>query len=73
VKTLGKVLATIFFSFVAIVTALCCIGFSVCAVGGDGSTAGNRATYALLDLIDIAIMVGAFLLIAKLNKRKPGA
>jgi hypothetical protein len=43
----------------------------MCAVDGDGSTAGNRGTYAIADLIDVAIMVGAFLLLVKLNKRKP--
>jgi len=32
---------------------------------------GARLSYAIADLIDIAIMVGALLLIAKLNKKAP--
>jgi hypothetical protein len=66
-----KTLATIALSFVVLITAFACFWFSICAVGGDGGMGGTRMSYAVADAIDIAIMIGAFLLIAKLNKRKP--
>jgi hypothetical protein len=65
-----KTLGTIALSLVVIVTALFCFGFSMCAIRGGGDIGGSRITYALLDLLGIAIMVGAVMLIGKLN-RKP--
>lgn len=65
-----KTLATIALTFVVLIGAFACFWFSICAVGGDGGMGGSRISYALMDLIDIAIMVGAVLVIAKLNKRK---
>jgi hypothetical protein len=35
--------------------------FSLCAVNGGGDAGGSRLSWALFDLIDIAIMVVAFL------------
>ena len=66
-----KTLATIALAFVVLLTAFAGFWFSICAIGGDGGMGGTRLSYAVADLIDIAIMVGAVLLIAKLNKRKP--
>ena len=66
-----KTLATIALTFVVLITAFACFWFSICAVGGDGGMGGTRLSYAVADAIDIAIMIGAFLLIAKLNKKKP--
>jgi hypothetical protein len=66
-----KTLATIALSFVVMITAFACFWFSMCAVGGDGGMGGTRLSYAVADAIDIAIMVGAVMLIAKLNRRKP--
>ena len=57
--------------FVVVITGFACFWLSMCAIGGDGGQGGgSRASYALVDLVDIGIMVGAILLIAKLN-RKP--
>ena len=66
-----KTLATIALSFVVLITGFACFCFSICAIGGDGGIGGSRLSYAVADLIDIAIMVGAILLIAKLNRREP--
>jgi len=54
---------------VVLITAFACFWFSICAIGGDGGMGGSRLSYAVGDLIDIAIIVGAFLLIAKLKKK----
>ena len=70
-KYVAKILATAFLGLVVIVTAVCCLGFSICAVSGDGSSAGNRGTYLLMDLIDIVIMIGAVFVILGLNKEQP--
>jgi hypothetical protein len=64
-----KKLGTIVLSLVVIVTAPLCFGFSVCAIRGGGDVGGSRITYALLDLVCIAIMVGAVMLIGKLNRK----
>jgi hypothetical protein len=56
---------------VVVIMGFICFWRSMCAIGGDGSQAGNRGTYALVDLIVIGIMVGAILPIAKLNRKKP--
>jgi hypothetical protein len=64
-----KMLGTIALSLVVVVTALFCFGFSMCAVRGAADIGGSRITYALLDLVDIAIMVGAVMLIGKLNRK----
>ena len=66
-----KTLATIALAFVVLITAFACFWFSICAIGGDGELGGSRWSYAIADLIDIAIMVGAALLIARLNKKVP--
>ena len=66
-----KTLATIALAFVVLITAFAGFWFSICAIGGDGGMGGARLSYAIADLIDIAIMVGALLLIAKLNKKAP--
>lgn len=68
-----KTLATIALTFVVLISAFACFWFSICAVGGDGGMGGTRLSYAVADAIDITIMIGAFLLIAKLNKKKPSA
>jgi hypothetical protein len=65
-----KIVATVLLTFVVLITAFLGSFFSMCAVRGDGTTAGNRGSYVLLDLIDIGIMVGAVVLIAKLNRAK---
>ena len=67
-----KTLATIALALVVLVTGFLGFCFSLCAVNGGGDAGGNRLSWALFDLIDIAIMVGAFLAIVKLN-RKPNS
>jgi hypothetical protein len=66
-----KILATAVLGLVVVITAVFCLGFSICAVTGDGSTQGNRGIYLLQDLIDIVIMVGAVLLLMGLNRQGP--
>jgi divalent metal cation (Fe/Co/Zn/Cd) transporter len=67
-----KTLATIFLGFVVVVMGFSCFWLSMCAIAGDGSQGGgSRGSYALADLVVIGIMVGAILLIAKINRKKP--
>ena len=67
-----KTLVTVMLGFVVLITGFACFWLSMCAISGDGGQGGSRASYALVDLVDIGIMVGAILLIAKLNQRKSG-
>jgi uncharacterized membrane protein len=69
VKTALKALVTVALSIVVIITAFLCFCFSICAVGGDGSTAGNRGTYLLVDLVVIFVMVVAVMLIVRVNRK----
>jgi hypothetical protein len=62
-----KILASFLLGIVVLVTAFAGLILSICAVGG-GISMGDRMSYAVMDLIDIAIMVGAFLLILRLNR-----
>ena len=64
-----KTLATIALAFVVLVTAFLGFFFSICAVKGGGDAGGSRITYAVLDLIDLAIMAGAVIGIAKINRK----
>jgi hypothetical protein len=65
-----KAIAIIFLGFVVVIMGFACFWLSLCAIGGDGSQGGgNRGTYALVDLVVIGIMLGAILLIAKLNRK----
>jgi hypothetical protein len=63
-----KVLATIALSLVVLVTAFLCFCFSICATSSVRQI--DRTSFALADLVDIAIMLGAILLIAKLHKKR---
>lgn len=65
-----KIIATIVLALVVLITAWFCFWLSICAAGGNGAAAGDRGFWALLDLIDLAIMVGAVLLVAKLHKKQ---
>lgn len=64
-----KTASTVALGMVVLIAAYACFWFSICAVSGD-RTGGSRTTYALLDLLDIGIMVGAVMLIAKLNRKQ---
>ena len=65
-----KTLAIIALSLVVLITAFCCLWLSICAAGGGISGAGAQTTYVLWDLLDIGVMVGALVLIGRLNKKK---
>lgn len=65
-----KIIATIGLACVVLVAGFLCFCFSLCAVTPDPDVGGSRITYALLDILDIGIMIGAVMLIAKLNRRK---
>ena len=63
-----KTVATIALAFVVLITAFVCFWCTICAVS-SGFSASDRWSFAIADLIDIAIMVGAVLVIARLNKK----
>lgn len=65
-----KIIATMDLACVVLVTGFLCFCFSLCAVTLDPDVGGSRITYALLDILDVGITVGAVMLIAKLNRRK---
>ncbi len=68
-----KTVLTVMLGFLVVVMGFACFWLSMCAIGGDGSQGGgSRGTYALVDLVVIGIIVGAILLIAKLNRKKSG-
>jgi hypothetical protein len=62
-----KILATFLLGIVVLITAFAGLILSLCAVGG-GTSMDDRMSYAVMDLIDIAIMVGAFLFILRLHR-----
>ena len=65
-----KVLATVVLALVVCATAFLGFFFTMCATSRDIS---DRGSFVIADVVDIGIMIGAIVWIAKLNRRTPGS